>query len=225
MAAAQHHNRLISRKLLPPLALATGLVAAALVVAAPEAVLDTVVDALQLSALVPGAAAPVGMTGRMLFAVALGGLVLALGLLPLVMPRRRRATRLGAIPLLRRADAHPDAPARRPIAARSELGEPLLLTDGTGGREESIPVDLDQPLAAFDPGAVPAVPRAPVRVVPSLAAGHRERFETFPIPADEGEAPLGALLDRLERAAAQRAAARVSGLDDMLVKLRKLATG
>lgn len=216
MAATQHDTRLNPRKLLPALALATGLIAASLVAAAPAGVFDAVVEGVAL-----GAFAPAGTTGRMLMAIAAGGLVALLGALPLLAPRRRRATRLGAIPLLRRADAHPDAPARRPIAAHSELGAPVLLIDArTAEHGQPIPADLDQPLAAFDPGAVPAVPRAPVRAVRSLAPVQRE-----PLPAGEGEASIGALLDRLERAAARRAAARIDGLEDMLVKLRKLAAG
>ncbi|OJU15445.1 MULTISPECIES: hypothetical protein [unclassified Sphingomonas] len=221
MAATQHDTRLNPRKLLPALALATGLIAAALVAAAPAGVFDAAVEGLPLPAFVPA-----GMTGRMLAAIAVGGVVAALGALPLLAPRRRRATRLGAIPLLRRADAHPDAPARRPIAAHSELGAPVLLIDArTAEHGQPIPADLDQPLAAFDPGAVPAVPRAPVRAVRSLAPVRRARIEAFPVPAGEGEASIGALLDRLERAAARRAAARIDGLEDMLVKLRKLAAG
>lgn len=40
---------------------------------------------------------------------------------------RRRGRRSGELPRLRRADAHPDNPVRRPILARSEL-EPDLFT-------------------------------------------------------------------------------------------------
>ena len=95
---------------------------------------------------------------------------------------------------------------------------------------QPLPADLDQPLSAFDPAAIPDIPLAPppplaplVRapVKPLLAEG--ERFETFeltppvrpPVPpkpavqaeslaAPETDASVHALLDRLERGIARR---------------------
>lgn len=93
---------------------------------------------------------------------------------------------------------------------------------------QELPVDLDQPLAAFDPYAIPAVPMVPpppVRPLRRRAArapifDETERFETFeltppvrpapepvapvaeappPIAAPQTEASVQALLDRLER--------------------------
>lgn len=93
---------------------------------------------------------------------------------------------------------------------------------------QNLPADLDQPLAAFDPYAIPAVPMAPpppVRPLRRRAArapifDDGERFETFeltppvrpvpepafaepeattPIAAPQTEASVQALLDRLER--------------------------
>lgn len=93
---------------------------------------------------------------------------------------------------------------------------------------QEMPVDLDQPLAAFDPYAIPAVPMVPpppVRPLRRRAArapifDDGERFETFeltppvrpavepvfaepetstPIAAPQTEASVQALLDRLER--------------------------
>jgi hypothetical protein len=94
---------------------------------------------------------------------------------------------------------------------------------------QELPADLDQPLAAFDPYAIPAVPMAPpppVRPLRRRAArapifDDGERFETFeltppvrptpepvvapepevaaPITAPQTEASVQALLDRLER--------------------------
>lgn len=94
---------------------------------------------------------------------------------------------------------------------------------------QELPADLDQPLAAFDPYAIPAVPMVPpppVRPLRRRAArapifDDGERFETFeltppvrpavepvvapepevaaPITAPQTEASVQALLDRLER--------------------------
>lgn len=93
---------------------------------------------------------------------------------------------------------------------------------------QELPADLDQPLAAFDPYAIPAVPMVPpppVRPLRRRAArapifDETERFETFeltppvrpapepvapvaeappPIAAPQTEASVQALLDRLER--------------------------
>lgn len=85
-----------------------------------------------------------------------------------------------APPVLRRADAHPDAPARRPLSASRELGTPFLevrahrpvraraeviaaaAVDAVPVKkvvfERALPADLDLPLAAYDPGAIPAKP-------------------------------------------------------------------
>lgn len=142
---------------------------------------------------------------------------------------RRLATvrRAGGTPVLRRADAHPDAPARPPLRAMRDLGTPFLdirAIDGAGARpvevvERALPRDLAQPLAAFDPGAIPAVPRAPAatlsplcarprpagyqagggfdlfRLLPAARQGGREERITRP----ETDASIHALLDRLER--------------------------
>ncbi|MFT3978756.1 MAG: hypothetical protein QM688_16860, partial [Sphingomonas bacterium] len=97
----------------------------------------------------------------------------------------------------------PDAPARRPIAACSELGEPLPIAPNgpvPSNYEQPLPADLDQPLAAFDPDAL-------------ISARPEERFETFPLPgaaevAGQPQASITALLERLERGATRRAAAR-----------------
>jgi hypothetical protein len=162
-------------------------------------------------------------------------------------------------PTVRRADAHPDARPREPLRARDlepagtvtladalaplDLADPLpdepaiAMGPPSEGRPlhaplpevQDLPADLDQPLAAFDPAAIPAVPMAPPPPVrplrrraprmPIYDAG--ERFETFeltppvrpvpqvpadappaapqPIAAPQTEASVQALLERLER--------------------------
>lgn len=84
-----------------------------------------------LADIFPPARPPLGFTARALFAVVVGvvaggGSLLLLRLADRKSVPKRDTTEADAPPApirLRRADAHPDAPARRPLAAR-DLGEP-----------------------------------------------------------------------------------------------------
>jgi hypothetical protein len=138
---------------------------------------------------VPVPAVPFGV-GAALVALALAGVMTAAWLL-----RRNAASRgaarkgAGEAPLLRRADAHPDAPPRPPLLAMRDLGTPFLeVRAGETKRdfeapaatqpksapvERALPRDLSQPLAAFDPDAIPDVPLAPAAKLPSLRPGAR----------------------------------------------------
>jgi hypothetical protein len=86
--------------------------------------------------------------------------------------------------------------------------------------ERPLPVDLDEPLAAFDPHAILAAPREPVRAVSPLvtapplrirreplAPGERISSVEIPPPhASETDAPsIESLLARLERGTERRA--------------------
>lgn len=184
-------------------------------------------------------------------------------------------------PTVRRADAHPDAPPREPLRAGRDLGfeladeasfapppldipelppEPVIAMGAPAPPESAgpppvqlLPCDLDQPLAAFDPAAIPDSPLVPP---PPVAPLHRqpsrpplyeqgERFETFEltpplrsvpqpggIAAPETAATVHALLDRLERGIARRTVPATvpeptplapQGLEDTLAVLRKMA--
>jgi hypothetical protein len=124
------------------------------------------------------------------------------------------------LPEIRSADAHPDAPVRKPIMAGEDLGLPMAAPF-----EQPLPRDLDQPLAAFHPNAIPESPREPARapapttapapapaglplkVKPEpLAPG--ERIESFEISqrhaAESGVSSIDALLARLERGTVAR---------------------
>lgn len=205
------------------------------VAAAPGETLDAVLSRLPVSGYLPAAAPPVGATGRTVLALAAGALVALLGLVAHLIPARSPARSLvpGGEVVVRRADAHPDAPPRRPIRA-ADLGQPLPYAT-LPPVEQPLPADLDLPMSAFDPAAVPDAPLEPVRPVASLARpapklAPGERIETFeltrlarpaappespPAPAPE-PAPLpvaaledqsiGALLARLEAVTARRAA-------------------
>lgn len=156
-------------------AVAGGLLAAVGVVAISTETLESLVWTTGVAALVPAAAPPLGMTARALLALGSGLLVAALlwsSLFLLFGPGGflvRRAPREDGVPVIRRADAHPDAPPRKPMSA-ADLGTPMMEVGvGPSGRDErTIPADLDLPLAAFDPKAIPPVPMEPVRPVSPL---------------------------------------------------------
>lgn len=152
-----------ARLLVPALAVLAGIGVAAGIATAPGATLDAAVAQSHLADLLPMAAAPVGATGRSLIALAAGGLVAALGFLAMLVPAAPR-------PAHRRADAHPDAPPCRPLRPSEELDGalPIAPDPPVPPAVQDIPADLDQPLSAFDPDAIPASPKAPVRAVPPL---------------------------------------------------------
>ena len=122
-------------------------------------------------------------------------------------------------PVVRHADTHPDAPPRRPLSAHSDLGAPPPTTNpGPPPAVRPIPADLDQPIAAFHPAAIPEIPREPVRpvapLVPQpLAAGEWiETVDLTPSMPDIGaqaetdtiKPTIESLLQRLESARPRR---------------------
>jgi hypothetical protein len=243
MSAYFRRHRLIL-PLAPTIGGALGLAFAAAVAVMPGAVLNQAVDASHIAAVVAAAAPPLGATARMLLVLVGGGTLAAIAGLGLYLLIGGRTIAIGAarvvaegVPVLRRADAHPDAPPRPPVLAHRDLGAPLLDMPV----ELPLPADLDQPLAAFDPGAIPDVPREPVRAVAPLARIARpqlidpgDRFETFdPAPlaaAIEPTATIHALLDRLERGVTRHrnppspARAPADDLQAALTTLRGLAS-
>ncbi len=101
--------------------------------AMPDAFFAEAVAGTGLPAILPAAAPPLGPTARLsvILAAALGTFVLiwlvlrAIGTRPADTPLRVRTLEVPAEPpRLRRADAHPDAPSRRPLFAGLDLGEP-----------------------------------------------------------------------------------------------------
>lgn len=149
------------QRLILPIAPIAASVAAALaafaVMAMPIDVLEGMTTDSGIAALVTAAAPPLGMTARLaiafLAALLIGGLLwFGLGLL---LGNRSIVLRRGAgedgVPVLRRADAHPDAPPRQPVFANRDLGTPFLDVRAeprvTG--ERPLPRDLDTPLSAY----------------------------------------------------------------------------
>ncbi len=119
----------------PLIAVGVAVTVAAFFAFLPGPVLDTLVTDSGIAALIPAAEPPLGLTARVALMLAGGGgsgLALWYGLhlligsrtIPLFGKRDRMLT--ADIPVLRRADAHPDAPARRPLFAKSDLGTPFL---------------------------------------------------------------------------------------------------
>ena len=192
--------------LVPPVgaALAGALVAVVFAIM-PTVTLEDVVWRSGVAALVPAAAPPLGTTARAVLALAGGAmaamvtwsiLYLLVGPGGLIAPRGRvRGDDWRGVPIVRRADAHPDAPPRPPMTA-ADLGTPLMEFAPPAPvrppMTRPVPTDLDLPLSAFDPAAIPAVPMPPpVRVAPlkppsppALAPG--ERIDTYvltpPVP-------------------------------------------
>ncbi|MES1972492.1 MAG: hypothetical protein V4472_08505 [Pseudomonadota bacterium] len=178
----------------------------------PSGMLEDFVLDSGIAAVVPAAEPPLGVTARAVLILTAGGgaaLVAWFGLFLLIgsraiMVQRADGADDDTAPILRRADAHPDAPARRPLSANRELGTPFL--EVRAGRpvhvraevpesdpvpveaeiERELPTDLDMPLAAFDPEAIPPDPvdwfpePAPLLRVPRQQVfDPGDRFETF----------------------------------------------
>jgi hypothetical protein len=236
--------------------------------------LEALVIQSGLPAMVPAAQPPLGMTARMLIegsSGAIAGLV-SLLLILLVLGAGsavRRPRHVVAyddydgydgyddeLPVIRRADAHPDAPPRPPLRANRDLGTPFLEIrapqtedeavveapviplpaeprDYSPPPEQQLPNDWDQPLSAYDPGAIPPAPLEPpvrpARIRKALRPpvfNPYERIETFeltqprpapapvmperfvepvePIVAPQTDATIQALLERLERGLARK---------------------
>lgn len=208
----------ISLSLLPAMGGAgAGVIAAALLALLPPADLERAVDLSGLPLLLASAEPPLGGTARALLALAACVFASATAWAALFLlfgPGGTFAREGGeyGVPATRRADAHPDAPTRRPLSA-ADLGTlpPLV--------ERELPRDLDQPLAAFDPAAIPARPLSPARPVPplspkpaSLAPG--ERISSVELPARrvfDAAPSIDALLARLERGTVRHRELRQAG--------------
>lgn len=153
-----------------PVAGFAALAVAFVIYAMPGDFFSTLVGASGLPALVPAAAPPLGATARI--AVALAG---ALGVFAAVflllraidrsggkrpprprensfeLPRPAEAEVDEAAPRLRRWDAHPDAPARRPIFAGRDFGEPVSRpADPPAADGEREPVAAPEPQSSAE---------------------------------------------------------------------------
>ncbi|MEP9402814.1 hypothetical protein [Sphingomonas sp. VNH70] len=249
--------------LAPVVAGAAGLAIALAVALIPAWRVEAAVAASGLSGLIPAAAPPLGVTARLGLMLGFGGMVTVLlwGALVLLFPgavigRRVRRTRPAADdprllapagpepPVVRRADAHPDAPPRPPMRATRDLGAPFLAgaepVTGTVDSGIELPRDLDTPLALFDPLALPSVPAAPhATVKPLFRKAAPPAADPPPAPPAARDAPpLSVLLARLDAGLAKRGAVErqdapppppsaprlPAGLAATLGQLRRMAT-
>ncbi|HVF95417.1 MAG TPA: hypothetical protein VM900_13975 [Sphingomonas sp.] len=203
-------------------ALVAWLGVAAALLAIPQAGFDNLVYESGLGTLLDTAAAPLNPTARAVIAVnsgAIAALITWSALFLLFGPGgflNKVLVGGEGVPAVRHADAHPDAPPRRPLSAHADLGAPMPTPDpGPPPIVRPIPVDLDQPIAAFHPAAIPEVPREPLRPVAPLvpqpleAGEWIETIDLTPSMPDEdatgqGRPSIEALLQRLENARPRR---------------------
>ena len=167
---------------------AAGVLIAFVFLIAPVWRLEMLVTQLGLADILSAARPPLGTKARLLLA------------------RRTPAVRDEAdtdyVPAVRRSDRHPDAPPRRPLLA-AELGAPPPPPSEDDEEERTLPADLDQPLAAFDPDSMRAVPREPMPIAPMHEPDVEEKGARLPPPDPQNDS-IESLLDRLERDAARR---------------------
>jgi hypothetical protein len=202
--------------------------------AMPDDLFSSLVSASHLPDLVAAAAPPLGAKARMGMILAGAGLsfLLVWSLMralegsaePEAKPARKAPE--PDAPRLRRADAHPDAPARRPLIAGADLGEPEVDGDDHDAPRPGFSFQAD--LAAPEPDPVlhftpaPADPepasRLPRFIVPQDEAPAPERNPVVPASEKKSVDPLsaraheiqedadsiGSLMQRLERGLADR---------------------
>lgn len=199
MVATLPHHRPesgLNTTLLPVAAILAGIGVAAGIATAPGEVLNAVVMRSHLPDWVPAAAPPIGVTGRTLLALVAGALVMMAGLGAAGwwrLPRRRRADPM--IPAVRRADAHPDAPPRRPIRASEDLGQPLpdlpepveVLPVIARGHEVADDIDPIAPVVETPPAAWLSPP--PERPLPRDLNLPMSVFDPGAVPSEPMEAP------------------------------------
>ncbi|WP_010544271.1 hypothetical protein [Sphingomonas elodea] len=144
------------------------------------------------------------------------------------MPIPHPAGEDARLPMIRRANALPDARSQPPLGVAFDVDAPPATAPASEVTERALPVDLDQPLAAFDPQAIPSVPLPPPVPRRERAGSARDTAERLVRP--ETDATVHALLERLERGVVRRNQAVQArtrtrpdrGLDDALATLRNL---
>lgn len=189
------------------------------VYAMPESLFSGLIQASRLPDLLPAAQPPLGDTARLAVVGTAALFVFAavwalLAALDHVPAGRRSETAPEAeaeteaeTPRLRRADAHPDAPARRPLLAR-DLGEPLELDQVAPSEPEQQPFgdDGDRPLPGF---LIPQAPE-PVAAAESEPEPEPAQHEDLARPEPEAEAlpeaepmPIASLAAQLPESGAE----------------------
>lgn len=163
-----------------------GLAALAVAFAAftiPDAILGRAVEATGLPSLLTAAQPPLGNTARLLMAV-VGAFATFAAAFALLRWLDRFASRSPApvevlasveAPRIHRADAHPDAPPRRPISAARDLGEPAPPSRPQPAEVKPAPA-IEHPLPA-------AAPASLGDLMARLERGLAKREGVQPVPA------------------------------------------
>jgi hypothetical protein len=202
---------------------------ALVVLSMPVGTIELAVTSVGLSEILPAAAPPLGLTARLVVAGFAGvmatGVALAIGrqgatakgeetmgfalskLTAIGRKRKRAADPLGEMPVIRKADAHPDATVRRPIFANTDFGGTGMFADVPA------PAELDDAIETIDAAEAEAaglaMPRTPEPLddeslamtvpTPSAAAPEVEAITGFaplaapvPPPGVEEDDPLPA---------------------------------
>lgn len=143
----------------------SGLIVAALILMTPNPLFEAFIAQTGLPGLIDAATPPLGAKARIVFALIAAAIVTvgAWTALSLLLRGRNVASEGDAswagqeqdfaIPPRRRADMHPDHPARAPLMAGDDLGLPLDLVN-------IVPADPDDAFADFGPADAPALGEA-----------------------------------------------------------------
>ncbi|OYY77996.1 MAG: hypothetical protein B7Y43_08685 [Sphingomonas sp. 28-62-20] len=215
---AQSRRQRLTLPVAPLAGALVGIMTAAMFALVPGDMLGRLILRTGIAAIIPAAEPPLGVTARLVLILMCGGGAALVSWFAVFLITGSRTIMFGSdaastddadpdqvAPVLRRADAHPDAPSRRPVFANRDLGTPFLdvrarhlVADDTPALDNDIahpplplrrevldlPGDLDQLLSVFDPGAMPPSV-APASPVPPPAPPRQqifaptERFETF----------------------------------------------
>lgn len=201
----------------------------------PAAALEELVLASGLPALFAAAEPPLGLTARLALALLGGagfGALVWLALFVVFGQSNDMGATAIDLPVLRKADAHPDAPARRPIFAGRDLGTPFLeiraderaplleLASEAEVAQVAIAKERAEAVAPVTSAAIPAAPLSPPApppifcgepvIEPAPVAPRADPpistpvWDEEPITAPETAATIHALLDRLERGVGRR---------------------
>ena len=178
--------------------------------AMPADMFARLVEGSGLPLLLTAAQPPLGLTARIV-AIAAGGFA-AFGLVWLLMraldrvPQRRDVEIAeeeidlaeAPLPRLRRFDAHPDAPARRPIFAGREFGEPI-----DSGIEETVlddvlPVPAEEPLELEADSIVQPEAEPDSEPVADYAVAEPSPLPSVVEHVEPGDDSISSLMQRLE---------------------------
>jgi hypothetical protein len=170
---------------LAPLAgIVLGALLAILFLILPEELLESLVVNSGIASVLAAAQPPLGFTARAMLAIVVGGGAGALlwFALFLLVGGRTVAVNIGSdadgVPVLRRADAHPDAPARSPLRATRDLGTPFLDVRARTAVKSAAP----EPEAVTIIEATPHIAAEPVLVAPEPVTAPTPASTPTPTP-------------------------------------------